>query len=94
MNGSNLTYSQITAISQSLQNYSKDMQIVLEDIIALANRIGSEDIWGGNAAENAKGKFNTLQAKFADFYKAVTDEATHLNTVVENYQRVDTQLEG
>ncbi|MBP3907004.1 MAG: hypothetical protein J6D12_07825, partial [Peptostreptococcaceae bacterium] len=64
MNGSNLTYSQITAISQSLQNYSKDMQIVLEDIIALANRIGSEDIWGGNAAENAKSKFNTLQAKF------------------------------
>ena len=94
MNGSNLTYSQITAISQSLQNYSKDMQIVLEDIIALANRIGSEDIWGGNAAENAKSKFNTLQAKFADFYKAVNDEATHLTAVVENYQKVDTQLEG
>ena len=35
MNGSNLTYSQITAISQSLQNYSKDMQIVLELVVKI-----------------------------------------------------------
>ena len=94
MNGSNLTYSQITAISQNLQNYSRDMQTILEDIIALVDKLGNEDVWGGNAAADAKSKFNTLNAKFADFYKAVTDEATHLTTVVENYQKVDTQLES
>lgn len=94
MNGSNLTYAQITTISQNLQNYSKDMQTVLEDIINLANRIGNEDVWGGTAAEDAKQKFNTLNAKFADFYKAVNDEAAHLTAVVENYQKVDTQLQS
>lgn len=94
MNGSNLTYSQINTISQNLRSYSKDMQGILEEIIALANRIGSEDIWGGTAAEDAKQKFNTLNAKFSEFYKAVTDEAAHLTTVVENYQKVDTQLQN
>ena len=93
MEGSNLTYAQITTISQNLQNYSRDMQTALEDIIALANKIGNEDIWGGTAAEDSKSKFNTLNAKFADFYKAVTDESAHLATVVENYQKVDSQLE-
>lgn len=92
MNGSNLTYAQITTISQNLQNYAKDMQTVLDDIVELVSRIGNEDIWGGTAAEDSKTKFNTLNAKFADFYKAVTDEAAHLTTVVENYQKADSQL--
>lgn len=92
MNGSNLTYAQIKTISQNLQNYSKDMQTVLDDITSLVNKIGNEDVWGGTAAEDSRSKFNTLQVKFADFYKAVTDEAAHLNTVVENYQKADSQL--
>ena len=92
MNGSNLTYAQITTISQNLQNYSKDMQNVLDEITGLVGRIGNEDIWGGTAAEDVKSKFNTLNAKFADFYKAVTDESAHLAQVVENYQKADSQL--
>lgn len=92
MNGSNLTYAQITTISQNLQNYAKDMRNVLDEITEYVNRIGNEDIWGGTAAEDSKTKFNTLNAKFADFYKAVTDEAAHLSTVVENYQKADSQL--
>ena len=92
MNGSNLTYAQITTIAQNLQNYSNDMQTVLDDIVALVDKIGNEDVWGGTAAEDSKSKFNTLNAKFADFYKAVTDESAHLATVVENYQKADSQL--
>lgn len=42
----------------------------------------------------SKQKFNAVSAKFADFYKAVTDEAAHLSSVVENYKKADSQIMG
>ena len=94
MNGSNLTYGQIISISQNLTSFAGQMQNVLDEITTLISKIGSEDVWGGTAAEDSKAKFDSLSAKFAEFYKAVTDEATHLSTVVENYQKADTQIIG
>lgn len=94
MEGSNLTYAQITTISQNLQNYAKDMQSVLDEITSYVSKIGNEDVWGGSAAMESRTKFDSLQAKFADFYKAVNDEAAHLTTVVENYQKADSQIIG
>ncbi|MBR3117101.1 MAG: WXG100 family type VII secretion target [Bacilli bacterium] len=94
MDSSNLTYSQITAVSQSLNAHARDMETILGDIAQLVSQIGREDVWSGTAALNSKTKFETLSAKFGDFYKAVTDEATHLNTVVENYQKADKQISG
>lgn len=94
MNGSNLTYSQITNISQNLTTYAGQMQNVLDEITSLISKVGNEDVWGGEAATESKSKFDNLSAKFAEFYKAVTDEATHLTTVVENYQKADTQIIG
>ena len=92
MDNSNLTYAQITAASQNLNAYAREMQTILGDISQLVSQIGREDVWSGAAALNSKSKFEALNAKFGDFYKAVTDEATHLNTVVENYQKVDKQI--
>lgn len=94
MEGSNLTYAQITTISQNLQNYAKDMQSVLDEITSYVSKIGNEDVWGGSAAMESRTKFDSLQAKFVDFYNAVNDEATHLATVVENYQKADSQIIG
>lgn len=94
MNGSNLTYAQIQATSQNLSAYARKMETILGEITQLVSRIGNEDVWAGTAALNSKSKFEALNAKFADFYKAVTDEATHLNTVVENYQKADQKVSG
>ena len=91
---SNLTYAQITTISQNLANYAKDMQGILDEIVQLISKVGNEDVWGGDAAVESRNKFDNLNAKFADFYKAVTDESAHLAQVVENYQKADTQIIG
>lgn len=94
MNGSTLSYTQIQSASSNLTTYAKEMQAILEEITNLASRLGNEDVWGGNAAMEAKSKFNQISAKFADFYQAVNNEAAHLASVVENYQKVDTQITG
>ncbi|MBO6145374.1 MAG: WXG100 family type VII secretion target [Bacilli bacterium] len=92
MNGSTLTYEQINAASSNLNQYATEMQAILDEIVSYLSRIGNDDVWSGTAAMASKEKFNTLQAKFGDFYKAVTDEANHLATVVENYKKADTQV--
>ena len=89
MNGSTLTYSQIMSVSSNLNSYAREMQAILDEITTLSSKIGNEDVWAGNAAMESKQKFNTISAKFADFYKAVTDEAAHLTSVVENYKKTD-----
>lgn len=94
MNGSTLTYSQITSVSSNLNSYAREMQAILDEITRLLSRLGNEDVWAGNAAMESRQKFKTISAKFADFYKAVTDEAAHLTSVVENYQKADTQIMG
>ena len=91
---SNLTYAQITTISQNLSNYAKDMQAILDEIVQLTSKVGNEDVWGGTAAVESRTKFDSLNAKFADFYKAVMDESAHLAQVVANYQKADTQIIG
>ena len=94
MNGSTLTYSQIISVSSNLNSYAREMQAILDEITSLASRLGNEDVWAGNAAMESKQKFNAVSAKFDDFYKAVTDEAAHLSSVVENYKKADSQIIG
>ena len=69
MNGSTLTYSQITSVSSNLNSYAREMQAILDEITQLSSRLGNEDVWAGNAAMESRQKFNTISAKFADFTK-------------------------
>ena len=92
MQGSNLTYEQVLAISQSLDKYASDMQIILDEITALSSKIGNEDIWGGQAAMNAKSKFSDLSIKFGEFKEAVKEESKFLNNVIENYKQTDVRM--
>lgn len=92
MQGSNLTYEQVLTISQTLNKYASDMQIILDEIIQLTAKIGNEDIWGGTAALNAKSKFANLSGKFGEFYEAIQLESKFLATVVENYKKTDIKI--
>ena len=37
------------------------------------NKVGTDGVWSGNAAEQAKAEFNALAQKFHLFYEAITD---------------------
>ena len=92
MQETNLTYEQVLAISQALEKYASDMQVILDEITQLSSKIGNEDIWGGQTAMAAKSKFSDLSIKFGEFNEAVKNESKFLANVIENYKQTDVRM--
>ena len=92
MDFSKLSYYQVLGISNSLSASSKHMEMVLNEVKALFDKIGTDDVWSGTAASDAKANFDKLSAKFPEFSKAIADCTAYLNQVVENYQHVDSAI--
>lgn len=94
MDFSRLSYGQITSTAEQLNNSSAQMESLLNEIKALFDKVGTDDVWSGTAASATKEKFDTLSAKFPEFSQAVNDCYKYLLSVVENYQNVDNVVKG
>lgn len=95
MDFSKLSYSQVQSIAEQLKSDSSTMSTLLDtDIKSLFNKIGTDDVWSGTAAAETKARFDTLSAKFNEFYEAIQDCCNYLNNVVENYKAVDAAVNG
>lgn len=89
MNSSKLSYDQIQTLAEQLHVSASSMESLLNEIKVLFERIGSDDIWSGAAAANAKETFDTLSAKFPEFSQAVDACYRYLISVVESYKNID-----
>lgn len=94
MDFSKLSYAEVTAASNELNSAANDMNALLDEIKMLFSKIGEDNVWSGTAASNAKELFDTLSAKFPEFYQAVSDCSKYLNSVVANYQAVDSAIKN
>ena len=94
MDHSKLNYQQILERANSLKASATKMQNNLDEVKRLFGVIGTDDAWNGTAAGVTKNEFNRLSEKFPDFSKAVDDCSIYLNSVVENYQSVDSIVTG
>ena len=90
MDGSSkLTYAQAKSIAATLHSAAAQMESILNLVKAQFNKIGTDGVWSGTAASDAKEKFDKLSAKFPEFSQAIEDCHKYLMQVVENYEAVD-----
>lgn len=94
MDFSKLSYSQVQSLADQLNSASREMETLLEEIKTLFNKVGTEDVWSGTAANTTKETFDTLSAKFPEFSQAVEECHKYLLNVVENYKAVDAIVTG
>ena len=94
MDFSKLSYGQIEGIANQLNEKATQMESLLEEIKALFNKIGTDDVWNGTAASKTKEEFDRLSAKFPEFSSVISDCYKHLLSVVETYKSVDTKIIG
>lgn len=92
MNYSKISYEQVVSLAEQLQTSAQNMESILDEVSVLFNKIGSGDVWGGTSAQVSKAKFDTLKAKFPEFYNATRSCHAHLVSVVENYKSVDASI--
>lgn len=94
MDISKLTYADLEGVASVLDSKAAAMAQTLQAIRNELEKVGSDDVWSGTAANQAMEEFRTLYSKFTDFSQAVTDEAKYLRNVVANYQSVDSAIMG
>jgi len=87
-----LSYTEIQTIAGKLETASKNMETLLGEIQTLFGKIGTDGVWNGTAASQAKEQFDTLSAKFPQFSKSIDDCHKYLLSVVENYKAVDNAI--
>lgn len=92
MDFSKLSYSQVQTMADRLNTSANNMEALLNEIKALFEKIGNDEVWGGTAAAQTKEQFELLSAKFPEFSSAVNDCYKYLLNVVENYKAVDTAV--
>ena len=67
---SGLSYGEINSIADQLKSKADSMNNLLEQSIKTEmNKVGTDGVWSGNAAEQAKAEFNALAQKFHLFYE-------------------------
>lgn len=92
---SGLSYTEINSIADQLGQKASSMQSLLEESIKPEmDKVETDGVWSGDAAEQAKSEFNALSAKFHEFYEAITDCSTYLKNTVARYQAVDRAVSG
>ena len=94
MEFSKLSYSQVQALADQLNNSSASMETILNEIKTLFERIGNDDVWSGTAASNTKETFDALSSKFPEFHTSIQECYKYLISVVENYKSVDAVING
>ena len=92
MDFSKLSYSQVQTMADRLNTSANNMEALLNEIKALFEKIGNDEVWSGTAAAQTKEQFELLSAKFPEFSSAVNDCYKYLLNVVENYKAVDTAV--
>ena len=94
MDFSKLSYGQVQAMADQLNSSSSQMESLLNEIKALFDKVGTDDVWSGTAASQTKERFDTLSAKFNEFSQAINDCYKYLMSVVESYKAVDAAVSG
>lgn len=89
-----LSYNEILSIAATLSTASTNMDKVLNTTKVLLNKVGTDSVWSGTAAAEAKSRFDTLSKQFPEFTKSVDDMSKYLKQVVANYQTVDSAVKG
>lgn len=92
MNYSKLSYEQLEGLANELNQASKNMENILNDVRNLLNRVGNTEAWQGTSASVVKAKFDELSAKFPEFSIATGKCCSHIMSVVANYRSTDASV--
>lgn len=92
---SGLSYNEINSIADQLGQKASSMRELLDDAIKpQMNRVGTDGVWSGDAAAQAKAEFDVLAGKFGEFYEAIASCSEYLKNTVQRYQAVDRAVSG
>ncbi len=85
-----ISYEGLKNSATEMTNKVEIMKSALSKATTIMGR--TEQSFKSESAENLREKYNTLYAKFGDFYDAITKYATFLNTTAGKYAEADKKI--
>ena len=76
-----ISYDEVEKIAEQLRTKSSKLKSILDDISTKINEVHTQ-AWNSAAAENHLREYNSLKAKYANFYEKVTNCADFLDKAV------------
>lgn len=93
MDFSKLSYQQILNCASELNTCAINMEMILNlELEELLNKIGDENFWSGNSALETRERLSELKSRFPKYYDDLKDCAKKLETMVDNYQKKDKEV--
>lgn len=90
-----ISYTELFSLAEQLGSKAGTMSDLLEQSIKpQMNKIGTDEVWSGDAADQARAEFDALSQKFESFYTAVKECSDYLKKVAERYLAVDTAAQN
>ena len=92
MNQEKISYEQMRDKATSLRTSANKLQVIFDQAKVEIGKLGTEDTWKSQAADQFVEKFNGLAAKFPDFITKVNDCATFIDNTVNAYETSDQKI--
>lgn len=85
-----ISYTELFNLAEQLAGKAESMKDLLDlSVKPQMNKIGTDEVWSGDAADQARAEFDALSGKFGLFYTAVKDCSNYLKKVAETYKATD-----
>ena len=92
--GTEITYSEVRNDAEILTNKARSMDAIFTEFEGSMKKVGSRDVFVGDASESLDAKFTKLKAKFADYVQLVNDFSTMMKSAADATEKTESELSG
>ena len=87
-----ISYSEVKNDAALIKEKANQMNGMFGEFEATMKKVGSKDVFVGDASESLDAKFNKLKTKFDDYVQLVNDFSTMITTAAEMTEKTEAEL--
>lgn len=87
-----ISYNEVRSGASTIKEKAQQMSGMFDEFEATMKKVGSKDVFVGDASESLDAKFARLKTKFDDYVQLVNDFSTMITTASEMTEATEAEL--
>ena len=89
-----ITYEEVRSDAELIKERATQMRGMFDDFEASMKKVGSKDVFVGDASESLDAKFNKLKTKFDDYVQLINEFSAMITTASDLTAQTERELSG